>query len=643
MRIVDRPAMWLAALVMCLNSRDPAQAVSATMPAPFEESISEPVRYGGEHQPDKRYYDGALPHAVGVHCFQAYRANRTSPPEGGNLGWTYNHAPYLAYWNDRFYLQFLSCLTEEHVPPGRTLISISRDGRQWSAPRVAFPIYTLPETGWRDHDVAAGTFAVMSQRMGFYIAPNGRLLTPAFYSFCPTPRVGPNLGQGLGRVVREIRADGSFGPIYFLRYNQDAGWSEKNTRYPFYTESPDQGFVAACKALLADKLMTLQWWEHDRGKDGFFPFEPKVTTKALSYYHRPDGVVVALWKHQLSALSADEGKTWSEVVRCPTLLTCGAKVWGQRTEDSRFALVFCHSATRRNRFPLAVMTGQDGRTFDTMLCLHGQVPPIRYQGIHKNIGFQYVRGIVEGNGDPPGQALWNTFGMNKEDIWVSRTRLPLAGGVAADVGEDFEGTESTADLEHWNLHVPQWAPVSIEDDPFAENKCLQLVDEEPYDYAWVERAFPSAAKAIIRFRVVARQIGHAIFAMEVHDRAGHRPLRLRIDPSWLSLDRGSTAAEPVPISTGKWYEIVLTLDCAAQSYDLAMDGTMIRRGVAFAEPVETLERLVFRTGPWRGDVRSLIVDGEPNTPGLYMEDLPGADRKVARSVFCIDDVTTRSK
>ncbi len=44
-------------------------------------------------------------------------------------------------------------------------------------------------------------------------------------------------------LVREIREDGSFGPIYFIRYNRHAGWDESNTGYPFYKKSEDKGFV----------------------------------------------------------------------------------------------------------------------------------------------------------------------------------------------------------------------------------------------------------------------------------------------------------------------------------------------------------------------------------------------------------------
>lgn len=634
----SHPGQLAGAILLALSQ----VAVGSGNPPPLDVSAQEPVKYVGEVQPDKRFFDGGLDHVVGVHAYQAYRANRTRPPEGGELGWTYNHAPYLAYWKGKFYLQFLSCVKEEHVPPGRTLVAVSENGKDWLPPRIAFPPYALPEIHWEDYHIAEGTFAVMSQRMGFYVAPNGRLLTLAYYSFCPNPRVGPNLGQGLGRVVREIKEDGSMGPIYFIRYGLPGGWNETNTRYPFFRESADTGFVEACEALLGDRLMTLQWWEHDRGRDGFFPFEPKEVTKALSYYHRPDGVVVALWKHQWSALSGDEGETWTEVVKSPTLWTCGAKVWGQRTADGRYALVYDHSATRRNRFPLSIMTGEDGHAFDNLLCLNGEVPPIRYQGIHKNVGFQYIRGILEGNGEPPGDFLWNTYGMNKEDMWVSRTALPIRGSVEETVSEDFEGLESESDLVDWNLYVPEWAPLSIVTDPTnPANHCLEMRDEEPYDYSLVERPFPESERLEVSFRVYQRQVGHGKLEFEVHDRSGNRPVRLRFDPEWMSLDRGPVGPAPIPTALGDWLEIRIKLDCPSQTYDLELNGELTREAVPFAAEVKSLDRMVFRTGPWRGFVPPLIVDGEPETPGLYLEDEPGADDKVTLSVFLIDSVQTK--
>ena len=127
----------------------------------------------------------------------------------------------------------------------------------------------------------------MHQRMGFYIAPNGRLLTSGFYSYCATPRHSPNAGNGLGRVIREIKADGSLGPIYFIRYNRHAGFDESNTNYPFYQTSPDKGFIEACNALLADKLITLQWWEEDRAEDGFYVINPGDAENAAFFSTKP--------------------------------------------------------------------------------------------------------------------------------------------------------------------------------------------------------------------------------------------------------------------------------------------------------------------------------------------------------------------
>ena len=71
-----------------------------------------------------------------------------------------------------------------------------------------------------------------------------------------------------------------------------------------------------------------------------------------------------------------------------------------------------------------------------------------------------------------------------------------------------------------------------------------------------------------------------------------------------------------------------------------MNGQWVRRGVPFADRVESVERMQFRTGPWRGDVRAFILDGEPGSPGLYQEDLPEADNRVPVSRYLIDDVKT---
>jgi len=627
-------------------------------PSSVSDSASEPVKYVGDRQPDRRFYDGGLPHAVGVHHYQVLRANRLHPAEGGEVGWTYNHQPFLAHWNGRFYLQYLSTPIQEHTPPGRTLLVTSQDGRNWTNPVVLFPEYSLPEIKTEDGLVPAGTKAVMHQRMGFYVAPNGRLLTLAFYGYCLTPRHSPNAGNGLGRVVREIRQDGTFGPICFIRYNRHAGFDESNTTYPYYKTSTDDEFVEACDALLSNKLVTLQWWEEDRGKDGFFVIDPgdaenaayfssNMTTskgagKAFCYFHRPDGVVVGLWKNQYSALSSDNGLSWTRIAQSRSLWTCGAKVWAQRTDDDRYALVHNQSATRRNRFPMVVMTSSDGHIFDDMLCVRGEVPPKRYQGVHKNTGPQYYRGIVEGNGNPPGDDMWVTYSVNKEDIWVSRVRVPIAGRVTGPVSDSFEQGAGALDL--WNLVIPKWAPVRLTTEQRATNTCLELLDEDPYDYALAERVFPRNRTAGIRFRFNADQVaqGHAL-EVEVQDQRGTRPLRLRIDGKWLGMDHKNVDVEPLPIKKGSWHSVELKIDCERAIYDVLLDHKLVRRDIPFAEKTESVERIVFRTGPYRGFVPPEIVEaGMPSPAGLETEDLPGADEKSPTCRYLVDDLEVRN-
>jgi len=626
-------------------------AAAAKMPPPVAKCAAEPVKYVGARQTDKEFFDGAIPHAVGTHSYQAFRANRTNPSEGGQVGWTYNHQPYLAYWNGGFYFHYLSNLVSEHEQPGRTLLMTSRDGRKWTDPRVVFPKYRLGAIKKGEHmspaDIPAGTYSVMHQRMGFYVAPNGRLLTFGFYGFCATSDHSPNAGNGLGRVVREIYKDGSFGPVYFIRYNRHAGWNESNTEYPFYKSSKDRGFVEACEGILADKLMSLQWWEEDRGKDGFYTFDPgnvkeafdftatmvssRGAGKAFCFWRRPDDVVVGVWKNQWSALTADNGMTWTPIAKSRTLSVCGAKLWGQRTDDGRYALVYNHTQIRGNRFPMVVMTGDDGHEFDNMLCLHGEVPPMRYKGRYKVWGPQYIRGIMPGNGNPPGDHLWNVYSMNKEDIWVTRTRIPVTGSVDEYVSEDFEKAETEADLELWNLYVPKWAPISVVSDPTRSgNKCLELRDKDRYDYGLAERVFPESKRATIKFDVLAGQTKNGRMDIDVVNENGVRGVCITLRRGGkIHAVSGNSRVKLPPYEADRWLSLRIDVDSAAGKFTVFVNGKEVLTDAEFAAKTKRVERLVFRTGKYRGRVGS--KSGE--------KDLPKADTAVKEAVYCIDNVS----
>jgi hypothetical protein len=63
------------------------------------------IRYTGQTLSNVDYHDGQLPLAMGVHNVQVMRANRDVKTAEYGFGWTYNHAPDMAYWNNTFFLE----------------------------------------------------------------------------------------------------------------------------------------------------------------------------------------------------------------------------------------------------------------------------------------------------------------------------------------------------------------------------------------------------------------------------------------------------------------------------------------------------------------------------------------------------------
>ena len=540
-------------------------------------TVAEPVAYVGGEICNPRLHEGGFRYAIGVENIQVMRANRTHPEEAEDYGWTYNHAPNITYWQGKFYLEYLSNPVDEQQPPGQTLLVTSVDGRRWSKPVVAFPPYKAPE-GVTIPKPYYGY--IMHQRMGFYTAPDGRLLLLAFYGHS----YNPFKEGGIGRVVREIYPDGSMGPIYFIRYSSHTKWDASNTAYPFYTQSKDKGFRKACEALLADRLKTLQWIDEDRGLDGFYTLKDSINrVQATNWYHRQDGKVVALWKWSYAALSADEGQTWSTPVRVPSLIMAGGKQWGQRTSDGRYAICYNPIETQPYRYPLITITSDDGIRFDSMCVVHGEVPPRRFFGENKDFGPCYVRGITEGEQQPKDQNMWLTYSVNKEDIWVARVPLPVRTTWNGPVNDRFDQILPHDVIPNWNLYRPKWANV------FADGRSLCLTDSDRYDYARAIRVFEQGKRVNIRLRLKVVTENGEPFEIDVTDRHGERMLSL-------SLKDGVICSQQQTLATyhpNEWMDINLTLDTDKRTF------TCFGRTLPALHAVTSVERISFRTGSWR--------------------------------------------
>ena len=587
------------------------------------------LRYTGSTIANVDYHNGQLRPAIGVHNIQVFRADRSDKDTLNGLNWTYNHAPMLAYWNNMFYLEYLSNPVGEHVPPGQTLLVTSPNGTSWSKPVVIFPPYKIPDGTKKDGgtEVAKNLFAVQHQRMGFFVSAKKRLLALAYYGIAFSPKDGPNDGNGVGRVVREILPDGKFGPIYFIHYNH--AFNAKNTTYPKYTSSKDKGFVAACNELLNNPLMLQQWSEESDREDPIIKLKGEY--KAFAYYHLPDKRVVGLWKEGLTSISKDEGMSWEyKPVRGPGIITKSAKIWGQKTADNRYVTAYNPS---EYRWPLAVSVSKDGLNYDNLLVVHGEITAMRYGGSYKSYGPQYVRGILEGNGVPPDNNLWLTYSVNKEDIWVSSIPVPIKEKAEKHASDSFNGMSDGKELLEWNTYSPIRSPVKIGRIKDG-TKALVLTDSDPFDYAKASRIIPSSKKLYASFSVIPQQNDHGRLDIEFQNDRGTPGIRLSFDSLGnIFTKAGYRNKNLTKYSPGEKYTIEIEVDIKTILYTIKINGELFEENKLFA-PIDNVSCISFRTGETRRFPNA-------DTPTDQDYDLPGAEATIKPAVYSIPQLQTK--
>jgi hypothetical protein len=590
------------------------------------------VRYVGTTLSNIDYHHGQLSPAVGVHNIQVMRANREHPDAVNGFGWTYNHAPMLTYWNNTFFLEYLSNPVGEHVPPGQSLLQTSKDGYHWSAPVISFPPYKIADGTKKENynGVAKDLTAVMHQRMGFYISSKNRLLVFAYYGMVLGPKDDPNDGNGIGRVVREVAKDGSLGPIYFIRYNH--AFNEKNTSYPFFGKSKDKGFVEACKEVLGNTLLLQQWNEEADRNDPLITLHNN-NYKAFNFYQLPDGRTVGLWKFALTSISPDKGKTWLyNPVRAPRFVNSNAKIWGQRTADGKYMTVYNPSEFR---WPLALSVSDDGLNYKNLLLVNGEITSMRYGGNYKSYGPQYVRGLEAGAQSPDGNC-WVSYSMNKEDIWVTSIPVPVKDKVEQDVNDDFTQLPAATALKEWNIYSPLWAPVAIEKGRDGA-QVLAIKDKDPFDYGKAEHVLPAAKKMTATFSVTPQQNDRGNLHIEFQDAKGNAGIRLVFDSTGtLIVKAGYRNRNIIKYEAGKLYDITVSLNTEARFYTVSVNGKQEGGNQVFFAPMENVQRISFRTG----DVRRFPDSDTPTDP---MYDLPNPGAQAKEAVYYIRSVKTKKE
>lgn len=600
------------------------------------------IRYEGSESPNLVFHDGGLRPAVGTWNVQVVRANRAHPEHADSCGNTYNHAPNITWWRGKFYLAYLSNPVHEHLGAGQTFLCTSPDGLCWTAPSVLFPPYPLElslDNGPHSDLFEEGSaYACMHQRMNFFIAPDGRLLALGFYGLSPEVATMPCQGNGIARVVREIYEDGTLGPIYVALYSTRCGYNKNTCRFPDYQESEDLGFVEAVKALLVDPLTTLQWWEENRDwpEDDFFAI--RGAGEAFNYYQLPDKRLVGLWKQSRVSISKDNGKTWEPVKISPSLVMSGGKIWGEKTADGRYALCYNPNTDSCHRWPLAVVTSDDGIVFKDMLCIHGEVPPQRYWGFWRDFGPNYTRGLEAGAVSPDG-AMYLAYSVNKEDIWISRVPLPITGRVDTHYKDCFDAMQPRSFVPGWNVYSGVWSRVSLEtihESGVPDRNALRLRSKDPYDYAAATRVFPESEKVRICASVLPRQNYYGRLEIDLTDERGACVYRVILDEDRTLKVKHGNGFAPVCIYSDELH-MIWEVDCVERTVSFSVNGSTAGTG-KFFNHAETVERLVFRTGKKR--IRPYLDEDKEFDP---TQDLPGAgEPKIQESIYYITAFETQA-
>ena len=135
-----------------------------------------------------------------------------------------------------------------------------------------------------------------------------------------------------------------------------------------------------------------------------------------SQYICPDGTLVMLFRDQnssfrkLASYSSDRGETWTKPALTDYLDGRTKQCAGNLPDGTAF-MVSCPSGSKE-RWPLVLQLSKDGVNFNQTIELRtkDQLPPRRYDGRYKTLGYSYPKAFYH-NG-----CLYVGYSINKEDV-----------------------------------------------------------------------------------------------------------------------------------------------------------------------------------------------------------------------------------
>lgn len=313
----------------------------------------------------------------------------------------YNHGAVLFAFKDELYIQWQSSQQDEDAPETQILYSRSKNGRDWSEPKslVNARANALVTNGgwWSDGKTLVAYINVwpneMQPKAGYveYISSEDGI-----HWSTPTPLLDNN-GKPVTGIIEQDLKQLPNGRILTAIHHQP-GLIAK----PFYTD---------------DKKGISGWTQ---GAMENLPHESGISRELEpSWFLNKKNEAVMVFRDQASSFkvlasrSKDNGKTWSSpsITNMPD---SRAKQSAGNLPDGRAFLINNPSGSK-NRTPLTITLSKDGQVFDRayLLRAEAELPPMRFAGKYKRIGYSYPKSLIWGN------RLWVSYAVNKEDIEIT--------------------------------------------------------------------------------------------------------------------------------------------------------------------------------------------------------------------------------
>ena len=247
-----------------------------------------------------------------------------------------------------------------------------------------------------------------------------------------------------------------------------------------------------------------------------------------------------------------------------------------------------------------------------------------------------MRGISEGNGNPPGNDLWVVYSVSKEDIWVSKIPVPISRLQNGKIEDTFDQASSMNIIKGWNIYRPKWCPVGIRKISTKNEKSLCLEDFDPSDYAKAVRVLEKKIKNTISFDLYLETINEPFF-VDLNNILGQALIRFSINKKNEITIEGLSGNKKIFLKRKQWYPIKIKYDANNASYDITIKNLMKKKDLCFLSEGFP-QRIEFRTGFYR--LNRKIQEYKSGDQRIVGWDETGTEQPIGTTEVCIDNFKT---